>query len=214
MRLLFDLDGTITDSSIGIARCIQYALSEAGSAAPPLHDLTRYVGPPLAGSFSVLLNTSEPRQIEEAIAAYRRRFEAVGMFENTLYPGMAEMLAECALLGHSMSVVTSKPRPYALRILQHFGLGSLFRGVHGPELGDRHYTKASLIREACAEGLAGDAVAMIGDRAEDVLGARSNGITSVAVTWGYGSEEELRRAAPDRLVASVVELGAFINTEE
>jgi phosphoglycolate phosphatase len=210
MQLMFDLDGTLTDSRVGVTRCIQHALAEAGVVAPPAEELTRYVGPPLAGSFETLLGTSDAQQVEEAIAAYRRRFEHVGIFENSLYPDIAEMLAVFEAASHELCVVTAKPRVYALRILEHFGIARLFRGVHGPELGARHYTKESLIREARASASTLAEAAMVGDRAEDIRGAKSNGVGSVAVTWGYGNREELEGAQPDRIVASCSELLEYI----
>jgi phosphoglycolate phosphatase len=211
MQLMFDLDGTLTDSRLGITRCIQHALTEAGVVVPPIEELTRYIGPPLPASFATLLGTSDAEQIEATIASYRRRFEDLGMFENSLYPGIAEMLVAFDAAGHEMDVVTAKPRAYALRILQHFGIAQLFRGVYGPELGARDYSKESLIREARtgASGHAGCAV-VIGDRAEDVRGAKRNGLGSVAVTWGYGDRAELEAAQPDCIVGSTGELMASL----
>jgi phosphoglycolate phosphatase len=211
MRLLFDLDGTLTDSRLGITRCIQHALAEGGIAAPPVDELTPYVGPPLPGSFARLLGTSNPQRIEEAIEAYRCRFEMTGIFENRLYPGIVEALTALAAAGHDLSVVTVKPRIYALRILEHFGISRLFGGVYGPELGARDHTKASLIREACAAASTPARLTiMIGDRAEDVHGARSNGVGAVAVAWGYGDRRELETAGPDCIVASNTELLEYV----
>lgn len=208
---MFDLDGTLTDSRLGVARCIQHALAEAGAVVRSIEELTRYVGPPLSGSFATLLGTSDTQQIEGAIAAYRRRFERIGMFENRVYPGIVETLAAFEAAGHDMCVVTVKPRVYALRILEHFDIARLFRRVYGPELEARDYTKAALIREACAGPRASTSRAvMIGDRAEDVRGARSNGVGSVAVTWGYGDRAELEAAQPDRIVGSSSELREYI----
>jgi phosphoglycolate phosphatase len=211
MQLMFDLDGTLTDSRVGVTRCIQHALIEAGMVVPPIEDLTRYVGPPLPASFATLLRTSDAQQIEKTIASYRRRFEQLGMFENSLYPGIAETLRAFEQRGHEMYVVTAKPRAYALRILEHFGITQLFRGVYGPELDAREYSKESLIREARigTSAHAGRAV-VIGDRAEDVRGAKRNGLGSVGVTWGYGDREELKAAQPDRIVESTGELMAYI----
>jgi phosphoglycolate phosphatase len=211
MQLMFDLDGTLTDSREGVTRCIQHALIESGIAPPPIEELTRYVGPPLSDSFALLLGTSDPQRIERAIAAYRRRFEQVGMFENRLYPGIAEMLVTFGVAGHAMCVVTAKPHAYARQILEYFGIARLFCGVYGPALGAREYTKTSLIHEACmAASVRFEGAIMIGDRAEDVHGAKSNGLRSVAVTWGYGDRKELEAAQPDRIVVSSYELEEYI----
>jgi phosphoglycolate phosphatase len=211
MHLLFDLDGTLTDSREGVVRCIQHALAELGILVPPVEELTRYVGPPLPSSFATLLGTSDPARIELAIAAYRQRFERVGIFENALYPGIEEALAEFAAAGRCLCVVTAKPRFYARQILEHFNVAKLFRGIYGPELGQRQYSKESLIREACVEEKVTPLKAiMIGDRAEDILGAKRNALYSVGATWGYGEREELEAAQPDCLVTSSEELVEYI----
>ena len=211
MHLLFVLDGTLTDSREGIVRCIQHALAEVGAFVRPLEELTHYVGPPLPASFAALLGTTDVARVDAALAAYRRRFERVGMLENRLFPGIAEALEECAGAGHGICVVSAKPRVYSRRILKHFAIASLIRGVYGPGLGDRAYTKESLIREACLrEQVQGNRAVMIGDRAEDVLGAKRNGVDAVAVTWGYGEREELEAARPSCIVTSCDELLDYI----
>jgi phosphoglycolate phosphatase len=211
MYLFFDLDGTLTDSRDGVVRCIQHALVELGVPAPPAEQLTWCVGPPLAGSFERLLGTSDSARIEAAIAAYRERFERVGMFENAIYPGIPEALAQFAEEHHLLYVVTSKPRIYARQILEHFGLAQAFRAIHGPEMGLRHYSKGVMIRNTCAsERIAANSAVMIGDRIDDIAGAKENGLRSIGVSWGYGSQAELEAAAPDYLVASADELVATV----
>ena len=133
LPLLFDLDGTITDSRRGITGCIRHALLELGYRPPPDGELTQYVGPPLAASFGTLLGASGPALVEQAIALYRDRYDHVGIFENDVYPGITDALAELAADGHHMRIVTAKPRTYALRIIEHFGLADMFTAVHGPE---------------------------------------------------------------------------------
>lgn len=207
MHVLFDLDGTLTDSRAGIARCIQHALGELGVMCPDEETLTEYVGPPLAAAFSALLETSDHAQIDRAIAAFRRRFEPVGMFENALYPGVAEAILELAAIGFRLSVVTAKPHVYATKILEHFGLADHFSRVYGPELADRTYSKEGLIRQACVmERLSPHDAVMVGDRVEDILGAKANGLRSVAVLWGYGNDAELEAAQPDHIVTTSAEL--------
>jgi len=211
MHLLFDLDGTLIDSREGVVHCFLYGLTEAGVEAPAIEALTQYVGPPLAESFAALIPNSDPRLVEVAIAAYRRRFEQVGIFENKLYPGMKDTLEKLSALGHSRCVVTAKPHKYARQILDRLEIAHLFKAVYGPELAQRQYSKESLIRKACNEqDLRPDETAMIGDRAEDILGAKENGLRSVGVTWGYGGQEELTKAQPDRLIASSHELLDYV----
>lgn len=201
LLLLFDLDGTLTDSRRGIAECIRHALGELGHRAPPDGELTKYIGPPLAASFATLLGTSDPVVIDQAIAIYRDRYDKVGILENDVYAGIRDALVALAEAGHQMHVVTAKPRPYAVRIVEHFGLADLFASVHGPELSDRHYTKAALIKKARAGARGPDAL-MIGDRADDVYAAREAGVGAIGVTWGYGTRAELEDAGADALIES------------
>ena len=211
MHVLFDLDGTLTDSKAGIARCIQHALVELGVTCPGEEALTEYVGPPLAAAFSALLETADDAHVDRAIAAFRRRFERVGMFENALYPGIAEAIAELADLGFRLCVVTAKPHVYARRILEHFDLADRFLGVYGPELADRAYSKEALIRQACVmEGDDPQQTVMVGDRVEDIIGAKANGLRTVAVLWGYGSHAELAKSQPEHLVRSSAELVTWL----
>jgi phosphoglycolate phosphatase len=211
MHLLFDLDGTLTDSREGVVRCMQHALEHLGRRSPPPADLATFIGPPLAGTFATLLGTADPALVEEAIAAYRARFERVGIFENAVYPGIRDALAELAAAGHDLYVVTVKPRRYARQILEHVELAGVFTAVHGPELGHREHTKRALIRELCTDArVPARRAVMIGDRAEDIVGAKENGLASIGVTWGYGSRAELEAAQPDVLVGSSAELVARI----
>ena len=206
MELLFDLDGTLIDSREGIVRCIQHALDHLGRSIPPGLDLARYVGPPLPAAFGSLLDTTESTLVEQAVTAYRDRFERVGIFENSVFPGIAAALATFQSAGDTLHVVTAKPAAYARRILEHLGIAQHFHAVHGPELHDRHYTKESLIREALMRYDISRNAVMIGDRGEDILGARVNGLGSIAVAWGYGSPDELGVAGPQYVVNSPLEL--------
>jgi phosphoglycolate phosphatase len=209
--LFFDLDGTLTDSREGIVRCIEHALSELGCDVPPSSALLRFVGPPLHVSFAELLGSADPERVTQALGAYRSRFETIGIFENTLWPGIREALDDLSDAGHRLYVVTSKPTVYARRILAHFGISRYFIDVFGPELTSRNHDKTSLLRNAleAAGGSAASSV-MIGDRAEDIVGARHNGVRSLAVAWGYGEQAELESAAPDAIVHSVAALVAHL----
>jgi phosphoglycolate phosphatase len=143
---------------------------------------------------------------------YRERYSTIGLFENEVYPGVPEALVQLSSAGHLLWVVTSKPHVFARRILAHFDLLPFFAGVYGCELDGAFSDKGDLIAHALAtEGLAANQTWMIGDRLHDVRAARRNGVTAVGVLWGYGSEEELREAAPAHLVRTLDELRALIN---
>lgn len=205
MNIFFDLDGTLTDPGPGITRCVEHALVSLGRPAPDLESLKRFVGPPLQQSFAEILETRE--EVAEAIRLYRERFVPVGMFENSVYPDVPPGLAALKRAGHRLWVVTSKPHVYARRIVEHFGLSGLFEEVYGSELSGENADKTDLLREVLArEAVRPEDACMIGDRALDVLAARAHGVEAIAVLWGYGSKEELAAAAPDRVVASMLEL--------
>jgi len=206
-HVFFDLDGTLTDPRDGIVRCIAHALATLDRPVPSERALERFIGPPLARTFEILLDTTDGTLVGSAIEAYRARFTATGILENRVYPEIPGALALLASRGTTLCVVTSKPSVFARRILDHFGLSSYFTRVHGPDLSDTSYTKATLVGRALeSERLLPCAAVMIGDRADDIEGARANGVRSIGVTWGYGSRAELDAAGADVIVGAVPEL--------
>jgi phosphoglycolate phosphatase len=209
--ILFDLDGTLTDSAPGITRCIQHALRHLGRDVPPDAALRACVGPPLTDTFARFLATREEGAIAEALRLYRDRFVDRGMFENALFPGVREGLARLRSAGHRLWVATSKPQVYARRIVEHFEIAGCFAGVYGPDLDGRNHDKRDLIRALLeAEGLEARRACMVGDRVHDVEGARANAVPALAVAWGYGTADELRAANPDALLETMEELSAWV----
>ena len=208
----FDLDGTLTDPVEGITRCIAHALQAMNAPVPPLPELARYVGPPLRVTFGVLLGpNATAAQIEQAVAHYRDRFHAVGLYENALYPGVPEMLGALQNAGLRLYVATAKPHPSARRVLEHFGLSPYFAAVYGSEFDGRFDDKGDLLEHLLAqEQIAPDQTWMIGDRSHDVIAALRNGIYPVGVTYGYGSAEELNAAGAKELCASPEQVAAAV----
>ena len=203
MHLLFDLDGTLTDPFVGITTCIRYAVEGLGRTAPTAESLRWCIGPPLKGSFARLLDTRDEQLLNAAVAKYRERFSSVGLFENELYPGIADTLGQLKKDGHRLSVATSKPWVYAVRIVEHFSLEKYLRSVDGSELDGTRVDKVDLIAHILQrDGLAVEDVVMIGDRGHDMMGAQANGVAGLGVLWGYGSREELMAGGA---VAYVVE---------
>ncbi len=211
--LLFDLDGTLTDSAPGITRCIAHALERHGLDPVPDERLRACVGPPLADSFRDLSGGGD--QIESLIAAYRERYVETGMFENVVYAGVEALLDALVDLGIEIHVVTAKPGVYAERVLDHFELRDRFGGVHGPELDGSKTTKAELIEAARRRhDLDPARTIMIGDRGVDMASARAHAMGAWGVRWGYGSDDELLTAGAEALVdrpadvlSSLVRLG-------
>ena len=200
--LLFDLDGTLTDPREGITRCIAHALERLGHAAPPLDELTFAIGPPLRHSFAQLLRTDSREAVESAVACYRERFADVGLFENAVYPGIAEALTAARAITPRLLVATSKPQVYAERIVRHFGLDGFFEAIHGCELGGAREDKRDLLAHLLPlHGLDPARCVMVGDRGADMRAARHHGAHALGALWGYGSAEELRDAGAHALCA-------------
>ncbi|MBD2252416.1 HAD family hydrolase [Nostoc parmelioides] len=209
--ILFDLDGTLTDPKLGITRCIQYALSELGYKPPDADELLWCIGPPIQESFSQLLNTSENRLLEEAIALYRLRYSTIGLFENYLYPQIIDILQKIRLAGYQTFVATSKPHIYAKQIIEYFDLSVLFDAVYGSELDGTRTVKSELIKHILiTENLAPSTVVMVGDRLHDIIGAKLNHVTAIGVTYGYGTEEELKIHGADLIAHSPEEINKLL----
>lgn len=195
--LLFDLDGTLTDPFDGITRCVQHALACQGIEVSDRQTLAPFIGPPLAEAFAEFHGLSAEQAVQ-AVADYRERFAQVGMYENRVYDGIPELLAGLKAGGWQLFVATSKPWAFARPIIEHFGLSAFFDEIHGSELDGRRTDKRALLAHVLREqGLDADETLMIGDRRFDIEGARHNGVRSAAVSYGYGSAEELRVGAPE-----------------
>ncbi len=208
--VLFDLDGTLTDSRPGIVRSMRFALDGLGRPCPPDDVLASFIGPPLRGTFGALLDTSSPDLIEKAMRLYRERFAVTGLYENEVYAGVPAMLSGARKLGTAF-VATSKPAMYAERIVRHFGLGPHFARVYGCDLSGRFEDKTELLAHVLAvEGVAAARAVMVGDRAADIIAARVNGLASIGVLWGYGTERELVEAGADAVCAAPGELVACL----
>lgn len=207
MHLFFDLDGTLTDSRAGILNCMRHALAVMGLPVPADQALLRFIGPPTHEAFPELLGSSDPELNARAIAVYRERFAKLGMFENSLYPGIIEGLSALLDAGFPMLVVTSKPEVFAEQIIDHFELRKFFGRVYGSELTGERGNKGELLAHVLAsERLSSADAWMIGDRLHDIRGAKRNGLRAAGVLWGYGDHEELMQAGADATFASMPEL--------
>lgn len=210
-NILFDLDGTLTDPKDGITRCIRFALEKLGVNPPHEDHLTWCIGPPLWESFSYLMNTRDEALLNQALSHYRTRFSETGMFENVIYPEIVPSLQRIRAAGFRTYLATSKPRVYAAKILDHFDLIQFFHAVYGSELDGRLSDKGELIAHILdSENLDPGATLIVGDRSHDIIGGKRNGILTAAVTYGYGSREELAESKPDAVFESLPELVAFL----
>ncbi len=195
MHLLFDLDGTLTDSRPGIITSIQFALTESGLQVPAAENLLWCIGPPILESFRTLVGPESPDLFEPTVHKYRERYGDTGLFESQLYPGIEEALAELTALGHVLHVATSKAAVFAVRIIDHFGLDKYFVSVNGSELDGTRADKGELISHILEhQAIDPTDAGMIGDRKHDMIGAARNGIPGIGVLWGYGNGAELMDA--------------------
>lgn len=213
MNVLFDLDGTLTDPREGIVGCLKHALRGLGRPSPPDADLARFIGPPLRETFASLLGSASPEAIDDAVALYRERFAATGIFENVVYPDAPPVLAELQALGMTLYVATAKPQLFAERIVDHFGLARFFHRVYGSELDGTRAVKRELIAYILRrESLSPHTTVMVGDRAHDVRGAVAHGVLPIGVLWGYGAREELTAAGATVLCAQPAMLTALLQS--
>lgn len=222
--VLFDLDGTLTDSKEGITRSVQYALKHFGVEEDNLDNLECFIGPPLRDSFMEYYGF-DARKAEEAIGVYRERFSKVGLFENQPYENIKDVLGACKEAGMLLAVASSKPRIFVERILKHFEMEEYFDVVIGAQLNGTLEKKEEVVEEALRhlEELStgkgktilsqifhrGNCV-MVGDRRFDVEGGKRYQLYTVGVSYGYADEGELEAAGADRIVDSVEELKAAL----
>lgn len=216
--ILFDLDGTLTESGEGITKCVQYALSRFGIEEQDLEKLRCFVGPPLLESFMQFGGLSQ-EDARKAVEYYRERYNTTGIYENRLYPKIRELLELLKVNDKILGVASSKPEVYVRKILEYFQVDGFFRVIVGSELDGRRTRKAEVIEEALRRldlDWQRDGVLMVGDRRHDVEGARECGIQCIGVTYGYGTREELEQAGAVYIAETVEDLGilASPNDEE
>ena len=199
--ILFDLDGTLTQSEEGIWNCARHAVREMGFPEPDEATLRKFIGPPLQYSFRTWMGMTD-EQVEEAVRIYRTRYTTVGMYENRVYPGVRTMLRTLWQQGAKLGVVTGKPAYPTGKILEHFGLDRFLSRVVCAS--DGKAEKEHLIREALPEDHG--EVWMVGDRCFDMEGGRAAGVHTLGVTYGYGSEQELLETGAEKIARTPAEI--------
>jgi len=210
--LLFDFDGTLTDSQEGITKSVDYALrTVAGIQTADLSTLTAYIGPPLIDGFM------ENHHLDDKTAAqckkiYRSRYETIGLYENRVYAGIPEALSRLRAAGFTLAVATSKPEPLAKRILVHLGLDGYFTKICGATLDGRISQKEDVIAEVLRRlgHPAAQTVLMIGDRRHDVQGAKTHGLNCLGALWGFGTKTELQTAGAALLASTPEAMTALL----
>ena len=190
--VLFDLDGTLTDSGEGIINCAALALAHFGLPIPSREEMRVFVGPPLYESFQRFGVPAD--RMDEAIRVYRSRYIPTGMFENTPYPGIQALLETLKKDGYTLYVATSKPEEMSVTILERFGPAPNFDRICGASTDASRSTKDAVIAYLLEQSGAKEDMVMVGDTKYDILGAKAHGIPAIGVSWGYGSVAEMVQA--------------------
>ena len=205
-NILFDLDGTLTDPKEGIVNSILYALSKLGIEEEHVSELDGFIGPPLRESFMLRYNLSDHLG-DEAMRLYREYYSVSGLYENILYPGVAELLESLSASNYKLYLATSKPTVYAAMVLAHFKIDRYFKEITGSNLDNTRTDKTEIIAYILSTyNLQAHQSVMIGDRKHDLIGAKNNSVMTIGVTYGYGSLHEHLSEKPDRIVNSCLEL--------
>lgn len=209
--ILFDLDGTLTDPSAGITGAVEYASAKFGIAVKNKNELNKFIGLPLWDSFEKYFGFTREQSVK-AVSYYREYYKDKGIFENYLYEGIVDLLKALKADGRILIVATSKPAVFAVRILEHFDLAKYFDFTAGSELDGRRTEKSEVINYALGEcGICDlSEVIMVGDREHDIIGAKSAGICSAGVLYGFGDRAELTAAGADYIAEDIKALGDLL----
>jgi phosphoglycolate phosphatase len=209
--ILFDLDGTITDSGAGIINSVRYALEKMSLEAPDAAKLASFIGPPLYESFQKHFQLNETAS-NQAIAYYREYYQEKGIYENYLYEGIPKVLADLKQAKAQLYIATSKPEVFAKKILDYFDVAHYFTGIYGATLDNQRSQKGDVIRYALAQGAIQELqhTVMVGDRRHDILGAKENNLASIGVLYGFGDRPELTLAEADYIVTAPAEITQLI----
>jgi phosphoglycolate phosphatase len=208
--LIFDLDGTLTDSKAGILGCLRKVLDERG--VPYSGPLDRFIGPPVEKWVRELLPDGTNEEHVALAREYRACYDREGWSNNAVFPGIREMLVQLHTAGVPLYVCTSKHEHFAVRILDAFELSSFFVAVYGDKVEYASHSKVDLLARLLEDrSLARASTWMVGDRSFDIDAAHANRLRCLAAGWGYGSQEEWRQA--DAVAATPAEVYAVIAKE-
>ena len=203
-RILFDLDGTLTDSGEGIMNCAALALEHFGIPVPERKAMRVFVGPPLDKTFREFGVPAD--KTDEAIAVYRSRYVPIGKWENHPYPGVEALLQKLKAQGHRLFVATSKPEEMSKEILAKFGLADYFERICGATLDGSRGKKEDVIAYLLSLTQGTGEILMVGDTTYDVIGAAHHGIPTIGVAWGYGKVEDMENAGAIAIAYTMDEL--------
>lgn len=207
--ILFDLDGTLTDSGEGIINCASLALRHYGIPVPDRETMRVFVGPPLRDTF-YKFGVPEDK-LDEAVEVYRSRYIPIGKFENTPYPGIHDLLAKLRNEGHKLYVATSKPEQMSMDILNKFELAQYFDLLAGATLDGSRDSKADVIAYLLQQTGSDLEAVMVGDTVYDIVGAAAHSMPAIGVSWGYGNVAEMENAGAKAIAHTMDELHDLLN---
>lgn len=206
--VLFDLDGTITNSQTGIINALQYMIEQLNLKALSQETLQSFIGPPLNESIMATFGLDK-KQTQNAIKVFQTYYAKKGLYENELYPEIKDALHQLQTQGYQLAIATSKPEHFAKEIIAYFNLTTYFPNVYGASLDEETRVKKADVITYAMTSLAisnHDKVAMVGDRQNDIEGARLNQIPAIGVTYGFGSFDELQAAGAKKIIQTPSEL--------
>ena len=206
-HIIFDLDGTLTDNTQGIISSLKYSLKKMHIDDYPKNLLDGFIGPPLQWGFSQLFGLNE-RDTKLAVEYFREFYGENGWHQNVPYDGVLEMMAELDKLGKRMYIATSKLEKYAVKIVEHFEMDKYIIQLKGADYHAKKATKTQIISDVLAiqQLVPSKEIAMVGDTVYDMEGGKENGLTTIAVAYGFGKENELKATEPDFFIEDVEEL--------
>lgn len=207
--ILFDLDGTIADSQTGILNSLTYMIETLALPTLTTEQLLKFIGPPLNETLMATFGLDE-KATQVAIKTFQAYYEPKGLYQNELYPGMTQTLADLQAQDYQLAIATSKPEPFAQRIIEHLNLGTYFAGIYGASVDETtRVKKADVITYALAKlqlKPQSNPLLMVGDRQNDILGAKANQLPAIGVSYGYGSLAELKKAGALKIIAQPTDL--------
>lgn len=211
--ILFDFDGTLTESGLGITRSAAYAFEQLGLPVPSQAILERFIGPPLVASFQRYGKMDEKTALR-ATELYRVRYQEIGWKENRVYPGIAPLLKELKGAGAYLAIASAKPEVFVRQIARYFGIDRYFDRIVGIQMDNTHADKRTLIAQALPEGCDRRRAAMVGDRLYDMEAAKQSGLAAIGALYGYGSRAELGEAGADEIADTVADLRRILLPEQ
>jgi phosphoglycolate phosphatase len=209
--VLFDLDGTLVDSSPGIHASVRHAAAELGLPEPTQAQLRGMVGPPLQDGFALVLGVPVA-EVPRAVAAYRNHYAAGALLQATVHDGVPELLTALRDGGATLAVATSKPEPFAVRLLEHTGLSSFFHSVHGATMDGAVRHKDQVVAAGLAAHPQGRDPVLVGDRSHDVLGAAAHGVPCIGAGWGPAEDGELVAAGAAAVAVTPADVLTVLST--